>query len=129
MRRRLVSAILLLCAASAACNRGQAGPPPAFPPTPVALEPARVMPVEDATEYVATLKSLRSTTVQPQTDGQITRILVKSGDRVVERQPLVVIEAMKMENELRAPADALVRDVNVIEGALVEAGAILMVLE
>ena len=61
--------------------------------------------------------------------GRVVKVLVKSGDRVAERQPLVVIEAMKMENELRAPGDALVRDVNVTEGALVEAGAILMVLE
>src|SRR5213593_1976906 len=72
-----------------ACNRGQAGPPPAFPPTPVTIETARVAPVEDATEYVATLKSLRSTTVQPQTDGQITRISVKSGDRVQQGAALM----------------------------------------
>ena len=36
---------------------------------------ARMMPIEDATEYVATLKSLRSTAIQPQIDGQITRDL------------------------------------------------------
>jgi len=97
MRRPLVPAILLLCAASAACNRGQAGAPPAFPPTPVALEPARVMPVEDATDYVATLKSLRSTTVQPQTDGQITRILVKSGDRVRQGAALMQIDPRRQQ--------------------------------
>jgi len=48
---------------------------------------------------------------------------------VIERQPLVVVEAMKMENELRAPGDALVRDVNVTEGMSIDAGVILVVLE
>jgi biotin carboxyl carrier protein len=48
---------------------------------------------------------------------------------VTARQGLVVVEAMKMENELRAPADAIVRDVRTTEGASVEAGAILLVLE
>jgi biotin carboxyl carrier protein len=61
--------------------------------------------------------------------GRVVKVLVKPGDRVTERQPLVVVEAMKMENELRAPGDAVVREVKVAEGASVEAGAILMVLE
>ena len=61
--------------------------------------------------------------------GRVVKVLVKPGDRVIERQPLVVVEAMKMENELRAPGEALVRDVNVTEGMLVDAGVILVVLE
>jgi acetyl/propionyl-CoA carboxylase alpha subunit len=61
--------------------------------------------------------------------GRVVKVLVKSGDRVTARQGLVVVEAMKMENELRAPADAIVRDVRTAEGASVEAGAILLVLE
>jgi biotin carboxyl carrier protein len=61
--------------------------------------------------------------------GRVIRVLVKAGDRLVERQALVVVEAMKMENELRAPGDAIVRDVNVTEGMSVDAGAILIVLE
>jgi biotin carboxyl carrier protein len=61
--------------------------------------------------------------------GRIVKVLVAPGDRVTARQGLVVVEAMKMENELRAPADAVVREVRVVEGASVEAGAILVVLE
>jgi biotin carboxyl carrier protein len=61
--------------------------------------------------------------------GRVVKVLVRPGDRVATRQGLVVIEAMKMENELRAPRDAVVAEVNVIEGASVEAGAILVVLE
>ena len=97
MRRTSIAAGILIALAIVACGRGQAGPPPAFPPTPVTLEPARMTPVEDATEYVATLKSLRSTTVQPQTDGQITRIAVKSGDRVRQGAPLMQIDPRRQQ--------------------------------
>ena len=97
MRRSFACSVLLVAVATSACKGGQSGPPPAFPPTPVTLEAARTAPVEDATEYVATLKSLRSTTVQPQTDGQITRISVKSGDRVAQGAPLMQIDQRRQQ--------------------------------
>ena len=61
--------------------------------------------------------------------GRITRVLVAPGDTVQPRQPLIVVEAMKMENELRARSASRVKDVLVTEGALVEAGRVLVVLE
>ena len=61
--------------------------------------------------------------------GKIVKLLVKPGDRVEPRQGLVVVEAMKMENELRARAAGTVKEVRAIEGTTVEAGAILIVLE
>jgi biotin carboxyl carrier protein len=61
--------------------------------------------------------------------GKIVKVLVKAGDPVEPRQGLVVVEAMKMENELRARAAGRVVDVRAIEGASVEAGAILVILE
>ena len=82
----------------AACNRAQTnGPPPQMPPTPVTLATAEARPIEDTTEYVATLKSLRSTTIQPQIDGQITQILVKSGDRVRHGAPLMQIDPRRQQ--------------------------------
>jgi biotin carboxyl carrier protein len=54
--------------------------------------------------------------------GKILRILVAKGDRVKARQPIAVIEAMKMENELRALHDGTVGEVLVGEGQLVDAG-------
>lgn len=60
--------------------------------------------------------------------GKVVRVLVKAGDEVRLRQPLVVVEAMKMENELRAPRDGTVTEVPAREGASVEAGALLVVL-
>lgn len=82
-----------------ACNRAPAGPAPGqgMPPTPVALADARATPIEDTSEYVASLKSLRSTTVQPQIDGQITKILVAAGARVARGAPLMEIDARRQE--------------------------------
>jgi RND family efflux transporter MFP subunit len=84
--------------AAAACNRTQtAGSPPQMPPTPVTLVTAAAKPIEETTEYVAMLKSLRSTTIQPQIDGQITQILVKSGDRVRQGTPLMQIDPRRQQ--------------------------------
>jgi biotin carboxyl carrier protein len=61
--------------------------------------------------------------------GKVVRVLVKVGDKVTARQGVVVVEAMKMENELRSPKPGTVSDVKVSEGASVEAGAVLVVIE
>jgi biotin carboxyl carrier protein len=61
--------------------------------------------------------------------GKVVRVLVQPGDQVKARQGLVVVEAMKMENELRAARDGHVREVSVREGQSVDAGAVLMVVE
>jgi biotin carboxyl carrier protein len=61
--------------------------------------------------------------------GKIVRVLVKPGDDVRARQGLVVVEAMKMENELRAARDGRVRLVAVEEGQSVEAGTVLVEIE
>ena len=61
--------------------------------------------------------------------GRIVSVLVKPGEAVAARQPLVVVEAMKMENELRAPRAGTVADVHVAEGASVEANTVLVVLK
>lgn len=60
--------------------------------------------------------------------GLITRILVAPGDKVTEGQGLVVMEAMKMENELRSPNAGTVRAVTVTPGTAVEKGAVLVEL-
>jgi biotin carboxyl carrier protein len=61
--------------------------------------------------------------------GKIVRVLVKAGDPVTAKQGLVVVEAMKMENELRAARDGRVRELMVGEGQSVDAGAVLLVVE
>jgi biotin carboxyl carrier protein len=59
----------------------------------------------------------------------VVRVLVHTGDAVRASQPLVVVEAMKMENELRAGRDGRVAAILVQEGASVEAGALVVVIE
>jgi biotin carboxyl carrier protein len=61
--------------------------------------------------------------------GKVVRVLVAPGDQVTVRQGLVVVEAMKMENELRSPKDGRVKDVRVRQGMTVEAGRVLVVVE
>lgn len=60
--------------------------------------------------------------------GLIVRIHVAPGDRVAAGDPLVVMEAMKMENELRAPAAGTVRSIPIAPGTPVEKGALLVEL-
>jgi biotin carboxyl carrier protein len=61
--------------------------------------------------------------------GRIVHVLCAAGDRVAANAPLIVIEAMKMQNELRAKRDATVRAVHVEAGQTVERGALLIELE
>jgi biotin carboxyl carrier protein len=61
--------------------------------------------------------------------GKVVRVLVAAGDAVKARQPLVVVEAMKMENELRAGRDGHVTAIHVREGASVDAGTLLIELK
>jgi biotin carboxyl carrier protein len=58
--------------------------------------------------------------------GRIVRVLVKPGDEVAARQGLVVVEAMKMENELAAPRAGRVAEILVTEGQSVESGRLLV---
>ena len=61
--------------------------------------------------------------------GKIVRVGVKAGEAVHARQTVVVIEAMKMENELKAGRDGTVGELHAQEGASVEAGALLVVIQ
>ena len=61
--------------------------------------------------------------------GNVIAVLVAEGDRVDKGQGLVIVEAMKMENEIRSPIDAEIKEVRVKTGQSVEAGETLMVVE
>lgn len=93
----LCGALPLVFVFGAGCGSGapQAGGPPggAMPPMPVEMVTLEPAPVEQRGEFVGTLRSRRSTTVQPQAEGFVTNILVVSGDRVRPGAPLFEIDA------------------------------------
>ena len=60
--------------------------------------------------------------------GNIIRIDVKEGDKVTSGQVLVILEAMKMENEIVAPKDGTVAQIVTSKGAVVETGSPLIVI-
>lgn len=101
MRNHLLISFLVLAAAcgrgnapasGAAPAQGRGGPPPAARVTVVTL---KEKPIDVSSEFISTVRSLNSTTVQPQVDGRITRIFVKSGDVVRRGAPLMQIDAEK----------------------------------
>jgi RND family efflux transporter MFP subunit len=81
---------------STGCGKTEAKAP-APQPLPVKVETINLAPVPRTDEYVATVKSRRSASIQPQVDGTLTRILVKSGDRVRAGQVLMTIDPLKQQ--------------------------------
>ncbi|MCB0419644.1 MAG: acetyl-CoA carboxylase biotin carboxyl carrier protein subunit [Bdellovibrionales bacterium] len=61
--------------------------------------------------------------------GKIVKIMVSKGDEIKAGDPLLIMEAMKMENEMRAARDGIVADINVSEGETVESGQNLITFE
>jgi RND family efflux transporter MFP subunit len=102
-QRASLAATLLLLVAAYACSGGGQGQTPAGGPAggtsgiPVKVQVAEAAPVNETTEYVATLKSRDSAVVMPEVEGQITQIYVHSGDRVSAGAALMQIDPRKQE--------------------------------
>ncbi len=82
--------------ASSGCSNTEAKQP-APQPMPVKTQTINLAPVPRLDEYVATVKSRRSASIQPQVDGSLTRILAKSGDHVRAGQVLMTIDPLKQQ--------------------------------
>lgn len=82
-----------------------------------------------ATSAMASAGLGRSQAIKAPMPGRVVRVLVGVGDRVAARQPVVVVEAMKMENELRATAGGRVKAIHASPGQAVEKGTVLVELE
>ena len=67
--------------------------------------------------------------VEAEMPGKVVKIHVAAGDRVTEGQGVVIVEAMKMENEIPSPIDGVLTELGVAEGDTVEAGALLFTVE
>lgn len=61
--------------------------------------------------------------------GKVVRILVKTGAEVAKGDGVIVVEAMKMQNELKSPKDGTVREIRAADGDTVNAGEVLVVIE
>jgi RND family efflux transporter MFP subunit len=88
---------LLLALTSTGCSQKDPTANQAQPATPVKTIVSQSVSIPDATEYLATLKSRHSTALNPQVEGQVTRIFVKSGDRVSAGAPLMQIDPLKQQ--------------------------------
>jgi RND family efflux transporter MFP subunit len=99
------AAILALTLSASGCgSQGQSqapqqgGPPPAG----VSIVTLAPKPIPETSEFIASVRSLRSTTVQPEGEGIVTKILVKSGDHVRVGAPLVQIDPAKQQAAVRS---------------------------
>jgi len=99
-------ALPLLLAAAAGCNKAQPQQPAGagMQAMPVQTLTVAATPVPQSDEYVATIKSRRSATINPQVDGNITSILVHSGDHVTPGQLLMQIDPSKQQATLASQA-------------------------
>jgi RND family efflux transporter MFP subunit len=77
-----------------------------FQAMPVKVMDAKAMPVNDASEYVATLKSRDSAVIMPQVEGQITQIFVHSGDRVTAGSEIMDIDPLKQQATVKSQESA-----------------------
>ncbi|MGA8285192.1 MAG: efflux RND transporter periplasmic adaptor subunit, partial [Candidatus Sulfotelmatobacter sp.] len=94
----VVSGLTLACSGNAAQNAHANGPAG----MPVKVQEARATPVDDASEYVATLKSRDSAVIMPQVEGQVTAIFVHSGDAVEAGAPLMEIDPLKQQATVKS---------------------------
>jgi RND family efflux transporter MFP subunit len=108
-------AAALAAAVAAGCSKAQQGPPPQMPALPVGIQVLAPKPVTISSEFVAVLKSRRSTEVRPQVEGIITQIFVRSGDNVNNGAPILQIDPAKQQATVqseeagRAAQEAAVR--------------------
>jgi biotin carboxyl carrier protein len=61
--------------------------------------------------------------------GKVVRILVEEGVEVLQGDGILIVEAMKMQNEMKSPKDGIVKEIKVAEGATVNAGDVLAIIE
>src|SRR5260370_21827078 len=91
------------------CQKSAADNPPgaSAPAMPVQVQIAPAVKIPDTTEYLSILKSRHSAVINPQVEGQITRIFVKSGDHVEAGAPLLQIDPLKQEATVNSQVASL----------------------
>ena len=89
--------------------------------------PSKVVPIAASAPAAAPAGNMKGTKVLSPFPGLIKNVLVASGTAVKKDQPILVLEAMKMDNDITAPCDGIVT-VNVVKGTNVEPDAVLAVI-
>ncbi len=97
-------------------------------PSATVSEPAPVVNNTPAPAPSAPVSLASGETVSAPMPGNIIRVDVKEGDKVKSGQVLIILEAMKMENEIVAPKDGTVAQVVTSKGAVVDTGSPLVVI-
>ena len=94
-------AVAAVAVGSAGCGKtsagGDAAGAGAMQAMPVQVQVAKSQKIPDSTEYLSLLKSRNSSIINPQVEGYITKIFVKSGDRVKPGEPLLQIDPLKQQ--------------------------------
>jgi len=98
----VASGATIACSGSAPQNAQAEGPGG----MPVKVQEARAIPVSDASEYVATLKSRDSAVIMPQVEGQVTKIFVHSGEAVSAGAALMEIDPLKQQATVKSQENA-----------------------
>ncbi len=99
----LTGGATLACSSNQAQNAQAAGPQA----MPVKVQEAKDSAVDDASEYVATLKSRDSAVIMPQVEGQVTKIFVHSGETVTPGEPLMEIDPLKQQATVKSQQSSL----------------------
>ncbi len=101
-RCTILAVVGALAALAPGCQNAKSSKADAPSAIPVKVELVRLTTVSDTTEYVGTLKSRQSTTVNPEVEGKVTEIFVHSGDRIARGTPLMQIDPLKQQAVLRS---------------------------
>ena len=101
-----VACLALAGALACSKNAGQTAPGAGMHALPVKVLEAKAMPVNETSEYVATLKSRDSAVIMPQVEGQITQIFVHSGDKVSAGSALMEIDPLKQQATVKSQESA-----------------------
>ncbi len=88
------------------------------------IDPKRLRGTSGASEHVGGAAEIK--TAMP---GKLVRVLVEEGAEIKAGDGVLVVEAMKMQNEMKSPKDGIVKEIRFKEGATVNAGDVLAIIE
>ena len=100
-----------------------------YAPAPAATPAAPAQEAAPAAAPTAPVVAGEGTQVSSPMPGNILKVNVAAGQAVKEGDVLLILEAMKMENEIMAPCDGVIASVNTSKGSAVESGALLCVIQ